>query len=285
MFSEAYPDPVRVVSMGADISECLKSPEDEKWFQNYSIEFCGGTHLTNSKEIELFCTVYEESMGQGEFRIHAVTGDEAKKAISDGDSLDERVKELLKVDVSNLQQEYQKIKSEIDSSVIPYFKKVEIRNFCEKNIQSKIASTAKVERKQKKQGGENLNQQIMDELQQNVNQNIVVKSLLEAKGSNKIMNDSAVALIEKCKKELERDVAVMFLSVDPKSKNLIIQVNVPPSLVSKGLKASEWISQSIPGGKCGPKPDIAQGKSPNSENLETIVQNSISWANTKLSSS
>lgn len=56
---QAYPDPVRVVSVGADLTECLKAPEDEKWIKNYSIEFCGGTHVSNSKEIEAFCIVSE----------------------------------------------------------------------------------------------------------------------------------------------------------------------------------------------------------------------------------
>jgi len=281
MFTEAYPDPVRVVSIGADINECLLSPDDDKW-ADFSIEFCGGTHLSNSKEIELYCTVYEESMGQGEFRIHGVTGDDAKKAIIDGDNLFQRVKDLLNTDDSKLQQEYQVLKTLIDSSIIPYIKKVEIRNYCEKNILPKIASIAKTDIKQKQQESGNASQQILDELKQNEKQQVVVKFLPEVKGSNKILSDTAVALLEKCEKEIGRDIAIMFLSIEPKSNNLIIQANVPSSLVSKGLKASEWVKESIPGAKCGPKADVAQGKRTNSENIENLVQNSLNWANTKL---
>jgi len=42
VFGEAYPDPVRVVSIGAPLEEIQKNLEDTKW-RGASIEFCGGT--------------------------------------------------------------------------------------------------------------------------------------------------------------------------------------------------------------------------------------------------
>ena len=42
MFCEAYPDPVRVVSVGVDVDTLLKEPES-KVALNTSVEFCGGT--------------------------------------------------------------------------------------------------------------------------------------------------------------------------------------------------------------------------------------------------
>lgn len=42
VFGEAYPDPVRVVSIGYPLEEIAKNIESTEW-RNASIEFCGGT--------------------------------------------------------------------------------------------------------------------------------------------------------------------------------------------------------------------------------------------------
>jgi alanyl-tRNA synthetase len=42
VFGEAYPDPVRVVSIGYPLEEIRANVEDARW-RSTSIEFCGGT--------------------------------------------------------------------------------------------------------------------------------------------------------------------------------------------------------------------------------------------------
>lgn len=42
VFGEAYPDPVRVVTLEYDVEEIAKDVENPKW-RNTSVEFCGGT--------------------------------------------------------------------------------------------------------------------------------------------------------------------------------------------------------------------------------------------------
>jgi alanyl-tRNA synthetase len=60
LFGEKYPDPVRMVSMGS-----------------FSKELCGGTHLTNTREVEAFEVLAEEGVSAGTRRIVAITGKRA----------------------------------------------------------------------------------------------------------------------------------------------------------------------------------------------------------------
>jgi alanyl-tRNA synthetase len=69
VFGEKYPDPVRVLIIGAEHPEAV-TPE-------HSIEFCGGTHLTHTGQAGFFKIVSQEAVGKGVRRVIAVTGREA----------------------------------------------------------------------------------------------------------------------------------------------------------------------------------------------------------------
>lgn len=80
LFGEKYGKEVRVVTIG-----------------DYSIELCGGTHVTNTSEIGLFKIVKEEGIGSGTRRILAVTGKEAYLALRDREDALKAVAQTLKV--------------------------------------------------------------------------------------------------------------------------------------------------------------------------------------------
>ena len=67
VFGEKYPDPVRVVAIGAGAE--ISAPCDGS-----AVEFCGGTHLSRTSQIGLLKIVSEESIAKGVRRITAVTG-------------------------------------------------------------------------------------------------------------------------------------------------------------------------------------------------------------------
>ncbi|KAL8003229.1 putative translation protein, beta-barrel domain superfamily [Plasmopara halstedii] len=86
VFGETYPDFVRVVSIGQPITPMLEDPENSNW-SNYSIEFCGGTHLSNTKEAKKFVLYEEGAIAKGIRRVSAYTCDLAIEAEERGAKL------------------------------------------------------------------------------------------------------------------------------------------------------------------------------------------------------
>jgi alanyl-tRNA synthetase len=84
LFDEKYGDVVRVVSVG-----------------DYSKEFCGGCHVSNSAEIGLFKIEAEESIGSGVRRIEAVTSINAYKALKKQEETVAMIADTLKLKNKN----------------------------------------------------------------------------------------------------------------------------------------------------------------------------------------
>lgn len=80
LFSEKYGDKVRVVSIG-----------------DFSVEFCGGTHVSNTRDIGLFKIVSESGVGAGVRRIEAVTSKNAFELLNKEEKALKQVAANLKV--------------------------------------------------------------------------------------------------------------------------------------------------------------------------------------------
>ena len=127
LFDEKYGDYVRVIDMGG-----------------VSVEFCGGTHVNNTKDIGTFAICYEESIASGVRRIEARTGIDAYELLKQKEITLENVAKTVKagsisevsVKVKSLMEELallRKQNSELNQKVSNYESKAIVNEFVEVN--------------------------------------------------------------------------------------------------------------------------------------------------------
>lgn len=112
VFGEKYPDPVRVVMIGAETPD--------KVHADNSTEFCGGTHMPRTGLIGFFKIIAQEGVAKGIRRITAITGKSAYDDIQNRSAVVDElagafqclVDELPKR-VSGLQDEVKKLQAQL----------------------------------------------------------------------------------------------------------------------------------------------------------------------------
>ncbi len=96
LFGEKYGDTVRVVSMG-----------------DYSIELCGGTHVSNTSTISYFKIISEAGISAGVRRIEALTGTGLMKYYADMEKTLHEAAKIAKSEPSGLAKKIQSLNDEI----------------------------------------------------------------------------------------------------------------------------------------------------------------------------
>jgi len=262
MFGEVYPDPVRVVTVGDDCS----------------VEFCGGTHISNTAEAEGFVLTEETAVAKGIRRITALTRGAAVKAMEEGAKFEQLTSDLEAVDADatpDLDKQAGALRKSMDTTEMSAALKSELR--------------ARIELVQKKgiEAKKRLLAARVDKCLNDVNQ-VVQKALADGKSSLVLNLDigadsKASQKVIKAVQKIAPEIAFMGISEEERGSGgkILCFAIVPDSLLkSSGLNASEWVGDVLGsvGGRGGGKPGSAQGQAPACDDVDALIANAESFA-------
>jgi len=264
VFGEVYPDPVRVVQVGDDCS----------------IEFCGGTHVSNTAEAEAIVLVEETAVAKGIRRITAVTRDSAKHALAEGSKFEEIVADLesLSAETEGLDKKAGAIRKDIDAAFMSATVKAELRSRIE-GVQKKANEAKKAAiAKRVNVVLKDVKADVEAALSENIRALVLNVDIgADSKASQQVIN--AV-------KKIAPDMAFMGLSEEEPGSGgkLMAFALVPESLVESGLKADEWVKASLEvcDGRGGGRPGNAQGQAPSCPDINAVLEAAKLFAETKV---
>jgi alanyl-tRNA synthetase len=233
LFGEKYGEEVRVVSMGSEDDLDKSSP--------YSIELCGGTHVSRTGDIGYFKITDQDSVGSGIRRIEARTGEEAEKYARQLERIVQSSAQILKTRPTEeilsrleaLQEERRKFEREL------------------KELKVKLASTAESNEQQafKVIGGVNF-----------------LSRTLEGVSAGDLKS-----IADELKKQIKSGVVAVGSQTEGKGS---IVVAVTTDLTDK-LNAVEYVkvaAEAMGGKGGGGRPDMAQAGGPDGHRLPDAIK-------------
>ncbi len=222
LFGEKYGDEVRVVSMG-----------------DYSIELCGGTHLTNTSQIGMFKILSEGGVAAGVRRIEAITGKAVYNYLNGKEDVIANVCSSLKTKEDSL-----------TTRVVALLE--ENKNLAKElhDVKTKMSL-----------------QSIESVLDSKVDVNGV--NLVTAKFEGMDMN-TLKEVADNLRDKLQSGVVVLANVADDK---LNLVVTATKDAVDKGIHSGNIVKSiaAIAGGKGGGRPNMAQAGAPDVEKVEEVL--------------
>ena len=271
VFGEAYPNPVRVVSIGIEVEQMINNPTNDAW-TSASIEFCGGTHLESTGQASKFALLNEEGIAKGIRRITAITGQDAINAHQRAMELKALAMTLDTIDASTLASKHQEISALVEQETIPASSKNEIRERLAQ-VQQRLKDANKAHAAEQAKQAQALASGIAQSAAGSPEE-IVIASL-ELGSDRKALEAALKTITIACPNK-----AVMLLSPDADEGRVSVMAIVPAALISRGLKAGDWIREvtGIMGGKGGGRPDNAQGSGSDLSKLNAATTHARTFA-------
>jgi alanyl-tRNA synthetase len=211
LFGEKYGEEVRVLTMGSE---------------NFSVELCGGTHVSRTGDIGLFWITSESGVASGVRRIEAVTGDAALAAFASLSAQMQQVCSVLKAAPDTLATKVESLRVEVRD-----LEKEAVR------LRQKLATSS----------GGDLTQDAVE-----VGGIKVLAAQLEG-ATVATLRDT----LDQCKNKLGTGVILLAAVEDGK---ITLVAGVTPDAIDR-VKAGDVIKHfaNLLGGKGGGRPDMAQG--------------------------
>lgn len=261
VFGEVYPDPVRVISIApTPISNILENPENEDW-KEYSIEFCGGTHLTNTQEAQAFVLLQEEGIAKGIRRITAITLDDAKQAIEKGGEIEKDIIAAGELKGLELESEIKKLTVELNGLSISSVLKSKLREVLADFGKTVIAW----KKEQAASKATEVTATVLAAAEKSESERIILS--IDIGTDTKVSKAIQTAIGKKI-----QDKAFFLVSADKAADRYIVLAFCHKSLKSVDCKA--WASAAIAGtgGKGGGKKDSAQFTVHGISSLESVIE-------------
>lgn len=232
LFGDKYGDTVRVVKVG-----------------DYSMEFCGGTHVANTNEIGLFKIVSESGVGAGVRRIEAVTSEEAFEFLEERNQLLRQSADELKI---------VQIK-EVPRKIEQLQEQVKLLEQQKQALEDKFAS---------QQAGD-----IFKNVKE-INGKTLIAGQVNVSGMSQLRQ-----LADQWKEKQLSDVLVLATATADSKVNLITAIS--SDAVKEGYKAGDLIKAIAPkvGGGGGGRPDLAQAGGKKPEGIQEALKAAEDWLN------
>jgi len=274
MFGENYPDFVRVVSIGQAVEDVVKDVNNPDW-KGYSIEFCGGTHLSRTSEAQQFVLISESSISQGVRRIVAYTKAKAESVLDSAKEFQNKIDQAnaLPADLTFVKA-ISDLTLEVDAITLPLVKRHEFKEELKKLYSKSKSITAELEKIVLNKATE-VAKQIAARVKES-GEKYVVEIVPESTTDRKYLMKVNDVFSAECP-----SVPALFIGVE--SGKAAIMGNTPKDLVSK-LNASQWVQEvsQICGGKGGGRPNFANGQGSDLSQLDAAVETAKKFAEARL---
>ncbi|MCP8898297.1 alanine--tRNA ligase [Gilvimarinus xylanilyticus] len=234
LFGEKYGDEVRVLSMGTD---------------SFSVELCGGTHVSRTGDIGLMRIVSESGIASGVRRIEAITGKAALAAFDEAEARLAKAAALIKANPDNLVEKLEQLSAQ------------------SRKLEKDLAA---LKTKLATAGSRDLAAEAVEV------QGIKVLAVKLEGADAKSLRDSADQLKNKL------GTSVVLLAAEDEGKiALVAGVSKDATAQVKAGDLMRHVAQQV-GGKGGGRPDMAQGGGSDVAALEGALASVAPWVKEQL---